>query len=270
MVDEFVMKEKEANIEYIQRRSNDILDVIMAYARLEFSNKISIGGKDDVFDSIAAGVNMLGEELENSVVTIKEKEALLKEVHHRVKNNLQIISSLMNLQASNTTDPVFLSLIRECKNRIVSMSMIHEMLYQSKNFSSVKTHEYIKHLLMSIESSFCLADVTVDFDMNLDEQLLLETDKMIPIGLILNEIISNSFKYAFPEKKGTISISFQRCETGEGYCLKVGDNGCGLGNDDWKTGTTLGIQLIHTLSDQLDAQMEMMNENGLKYTFKFR
>jgi two-component sensor histidine kinase len=261
------MKEKKENTEYIQQRSNDILDVIMAYARLEFNEKIEIKSEDDVFDSIAAGVNMLGEELENSVVTINEKEALLKEVHHRVKNNLQIISSLMNLQASNTTDPVFLSLIRECKNRIASMSMIHEMLYQSKNLSSISTEEYIRHLVLSIESSFCLADLKVRFDFHLEKGLLLETDKMIPIGLILNEAISNSFKHAFPGKNGTISIHLEKINGL--HKLTIADNGTGIHNDRWRTGTTLGIQLIHTLAEQLDAKMEMIHKDGVTYIFEF-
>ncbi len=261
------MKENVKNKNYIQQRSNDILDVIMAYARLEFNQKTEVKGEGDVFDSIAAGVNMLGEELENSVVTINEKEALLKEVHHRVKNNLQIISSLMNLQASNTDDPVFLALIRECKNRISSMSMIHEMLYQSKNFSSISVEEYIKHLLLSIESSFCLTDANVKFDLELQQDLLLETDKMIPIGLILNEVISNSFKHAFPAKTGTIAVSLNKVDNT--FTLTVADNGIGLQCDNWKTGNTLGIQLIHTLAEQLDAKMEMICENGLKYVFEF-
>jgi len=267
MVVEFVMREKVRNTDYIQQRSNDILDVIMAYARLEFNQKTEIQGKGDVFDSIAAGVNMLGEELENSVLTINEKEALLKEVHHRVKNNLQIISSLMNLQASNTTDPVFLALVRECKNRISSMSMIHEMLYQSKNLSSISAEEYIKHLVLSIESSFCLSDVKVKFDLQLQENLLLETDKMIPIGLILNEAISNSIKHAFPGKSGTITIALNKVN--DAFHLVVADNGIGVPCDTWKTGTTLGIQLIHTLAEQLDAKMEMVWENGLNYVFEF-
>ena len=262
------MKEKVGNKDYIQQRSNDILDVIMAYARLEFNEKTEIRGEGDVFDSIAAGVNMLGEELENSVVTINEKEALLKEVHHRVKNNLQIISSLMNLQASNTNDPVFLSLIRECKNRISSMSMIHEMLYQSKNLSSIKAEEYVKHLTVSLESSFRLSDVRVEFHLEVTPDILLETDKMIPIGLILNEAISNSFKHAFPKGSGIIGISLSQ-EKGI-YKLTVCDNGIGLQCDNWCNGNTLGIQLIHTLSEQLDAKMEMTQKDGLMYIFEFK
>lgn len=260
------MKKGEAN--YIQERTNAILDVIMAYARLEFNVQTEVSSKGDVFDSIAAGVNMLGEELENSVMTINEKEALLKEVHHRVKNNLQIISSLMNLQASYSSDPVFLGLIRECKNRISSMSIIHEMLYRSKDFSRVNAADYIEQLVISIESSFCMVDVKVSFTLDLDNDLYLETDRMIPIGLILNEVLSNSFKHAFPEHSGEIVIRLLKYDNGKSE-LYIKDNGIGLQNEDWKTGNTLGLQLIHTLSEQLDAEMEMQNEEGLAYAFVF-
>ncbi len=253
---------------YIRERTNSILEVIMAYARLEFNVQTEISEKGDVFDSLAAGVNMLGEELENSVVTIKEKEALLKEVHHRVKNNLQIVSSLMNLQAASTTDPVFLELIRECKNRINSMAIIHEMLYQSKNLSSIQAAEYIKHLVLSIESSFYNSAVHVDFRFDLDEQIYFEAERMIPLGLVLNEAISNSYKYAFTGKTGMIQIRLKQKKNG--YLLSIKDNGIGLPkNYDIESSTSLGIQLIVTLAEQLDAELSWIRESGLGFEFRF-
>jgi two-component sensor histidine kinase len=253
---------------YVRERTNSILEVIMAYARLEFNVQTEISERGDVFDSLAAGVNMLGEELENSVVTIKEKEALLKEVHHRVKNNLQIISSLMNLQAASTTDPVFLELIRECKNRINSMAIIHEMLYQSKNLSSIQASDYIKHLVLSIESSFYSSSVHVDFHFDLDEEICFEAERMIPLGLVLNEAISNSYKYAFTEDTGSICIRLKRDEAG--YLLFIKDNGIGLPeNYDIESSNSLGIQLILTLAEQLDAELTWIREDGLGFEFRF-
>lgn len=257
------------NDDYIQERTNSILDVIMSFARLEFNVQTEISSNHDVFDAIAAGVNMLGEELENSVVTIKEKESLLKEVHHRVKNNLQIIASLMNLQAASSTDPVFLELIRECKNRIDSMSIIHEMLYQSKDLSKINATVYIKHLILGLESSFCMRHEKVDFQLNLDQDIILEADRMIPLGLILNEAISNSYKYAFPNRAGTIEISF-KTENNQ-YVLLIKDNGIGLPADyDVHKISSLGLQLIVTLAEQLDAELLWLREEGLGFEFRFQ
>ncbi|ASS47512.1 MAG: hypothetical protein A3D31_16900 [Candidatus Fluviicola riflensis] len=255
--------------QYIQERTNSILDVIMSYARLEFNVQTEVSSNNDVFDSIAAGVNMLGEELENSVVTIKEKESLLKEVHHRVKNNLQIIASLMNLQAANSTDPVFLELVRECKNRIDSMSIIHEMLYQSKDLSNINSTTYIHHLILGLESSFCMSNVEVDFQLDIDHNIILEADRMIPIGLILNETISNSYKYAFPDRKGIIEISFTK--ENKLFVLVVKDNGIGLPeNYDIDKNSSLGLQLIVTLAEQLDAELVWLRRDGLGFEFRFR
>ena len=260
---------KKKDDQYIQKRTNSILDVIMSYARLEFNVQTEISSNNDVFDSIAAGVNMLGEELENSVVTIKEKESLLKEVHHRVKNNLQIIASLMNLQAANSTDPVFLELVRECKNRIDSMSIVHEMLYQSKDLSRINSAAYINHLILGLESSFCMTNVKVDFRLNIGHGIILEADRMIPIGLILNEAISNSYKYAFPDREGVIEISFAK--ENDQFVLIVKDDGIGLPEDyDIDKNSNLGLQLIATLAEQLDAELVWLRGDGLGFEFRFR
>lgn len=253
---------------YSDKRANDILGVIMSYARLEFNKKIEITDKEDVFDSISVGVNMLGEELENSTVSLKEKEQLLKEVHHRVKNNLQIISSLLNLQTENSEDEKFLVAIRESKNRISSMALIHEMLYATKNFSQINISTYITKLSVSIYQSFYLNKSHVLFEYSIDENLFFEIDRMIPIGLILNEIISNSLKYAFPNKQGIITIQF--IKKNNSYLLIVKDNGIGIPpNFDHKSSKSLGIQLVHMLSEQLDGTLTLSNENGTSYILSF-
>jgi two-component sensor histidine kinase len=257
-----------ANSDYSANRAGEILDVIMSYARLEFKKKITISEQQDVFDGISAGVNMLGEELENSTISLKEKEQLLKEVHHRVKNNLQIISSLLNLQSEHSQDEKFLIMIRESKNRISSMALIHEMLYTSKDFSQVNINAYITKLSQSIYQSFYMAESNVLFEYAIDTTLSFEIDRMIPIGLILNEIISNSLKYAFPDKQGLISIEFFKA--GETYTLIVKDNGIGVpGNFDVKTSKSLGIQLIHMLSEQLDGSLVFGNDKGTRYQLCF-
>ena len=256
-------------VKYIQERTNAILDVIMAYANLDFTQKTEITDKEDVFDAIASGVNMLGEELESSVVTLQEREALLKEVHHRVKNNLQIISSLMNLQASYTKDEKFLALIRECRNRIISMSMIHEMLYRTRDLSKISVSDYIETLTLSINSSFSGNQSRVIFEYKIDETISLEAERMIPIGLIINEAVSNSFKHAFPDRDGMIRIAFTRTKTH--YCLKITDNGIGLPKElRTEEFESLGIQLIGTLSEQISAELKILRANGLGYELRFK
>jgi two-component sensor histidine kinase len=240
----------------------------MSYARLEFKKKIEITEHEDVFDSISAGVNMLGEELENSTISLNEKVQLLKEVHHRVKNNLQIISSLLNLQAELSEDEKFLMTIRESKNRISSMALVHEMLYATKNFSQINIYYYINKLSESIYQSFYLNENNVSFEYSIDEDLFFEIDKMIPIGLILNEIISNSLKYAFPNKQGTISIQFTKIDSS--YQLIVKDNGIGIPeNFDYRASKSLGMQLIYMLSEQLDGTLMLSSENGACYKLSF-
>lgn len=253
---------------YSDKRANDILEVIMSYARLEFNSKIKITDKGDVFDAISAGVNMLGEELESSAVSLKEKEHLLKEIHHRVKNNMQIISSLLNLQAQYTEDETFLSMVRESKNRISSMALIHEMLYVTKNISQINVYQYITKLSQSVYQSFSVGDYSIEFDYDIDEDIYFETDNMIPIGLILNEIISNSMKYAFPSKKGIISIQFIKKD--DCYFLQVKDNGIGIPKEfNYITAKSLGMQLIHILSDQLDGKLELDCKKGTTYELTF-
>jgi len=253
---------------YATQRANDILEVVMSYARLDFSNKTTISDKDDVFDAISVGVNMLGEELESSTISLQEKEQLLKEIHHRVKNNLQIISSLLNLQSDNTTDEKFLAMIRESKNRIMSMALIHEMLYVTKNLSQINIYAYITKLCNSVYQSFQTKESSISFDYNIDEDLYFEIDNMIPIGLILNEILSNSFKYAFPEKKGIIHIHFQK--NGDKYCMITKDDGIGIPKSfNVAESKTLGSQLIYMLAEQLDGKLSVDSSKGTKYTLNF-
>ncbi len=166
-----------------------------------FGRKVSLKNDDSVLDGIGAGVNMLGEELQHSTISLREKEQLLKEIHHRVKNNMQIISSLLSLQSENTEDQKFITLIRESRNRINSMALVHEMLYQSDDLSKIELKEYIETLSSSV-SSYALPNSDLEFIYDIEAKVHFDIDKMIPIGLILNEAISNSLKYAFPKKEG--------------------------------------------------------------------
>jgi two-component sensor histidine kinase len=248
-------------------RVNEILNVIMAYARLDFSKKTEMKG-DDALDAIGAGVNMLGEELETSTVSLKEKEQLLKEIHHRVKNNLQIVSSLLSLQTDQIFDKKYLELIAESRNRINSMALVHEMLYSSKDLSKIEISEYIERLCRSVHQSFSKPKSNIKFEFNIEPRLFFDIDHMIPIGLILNETVSNCFKYAFTGNKGqiTIELSSQKKE----YKLVIKDDGVGLPpNFNAEKDGNLGIQLIWMLVDQLDGKITFDTKKGTAYHIIF-
>jgi two-component sensor histidine kinase len=251
-----------------QSKEKKILEVIMAYARLDFSQKTKIGDEGDIFDAISAGVNMLGEELKSSTVSLREKEQLLREIHHRVKNNLQIISSLLSLQTYNEKDKKFLSLIRESRNRIKSMALVHEMLYSTSDLSQVKLNNYIKTLCNSIYESYRRPKMQVIFSFNINGHVHFDIDRMIPLGLILNEIISNSLKHAFLKNKGTISISLKSVKNR--YTLTVQDDGKGLPPGfTVKKHSNLGMQLIFMLGEQLNAEVSMQRKKGTSYKIQF-
>jgi two-component sensor histidine kinase len=244
----------------------------MSYARLDFSVKTKITSDGDVLDAIASGVNMLGEELKSSSVTVKEKDHLLREIHHRVKNNMQIISSLLNLQSENIKDERFLNLIKDSRNRINAMAFIHEMLYSTADFKYTNFNSYVQKLARSLMASYSETAVNVQFNIQIDKTLRFDVDKMIPLGLILNEAITNSFKYAFiskDTKQKVINISLE-VSPEQKYQLFIGDNGVGLPKKfEMKKDANLGMQLILLLSEQIDGKIELLKSKGTVYQLTF-
>ncbi len=206
--------------------------------------------------------------ISNEIVeSLKEKEVMLKEIHHRVKNNLQIISSILNLQSSFVTDENTLEILQESRNRIRSMAIIHENLYRTEDFSSINFADYLMNLVTNLIASYRIND-DVQLKMDLD-QIDLVLDQAIPCGLLVNELITNSLKYAWPEhQNGLINLGLKEVE-GE-IILTIGDNGVGLPvpfevlNSD-----TLGLQLVVTLVEQLDGKLVVNSENGTEYLVKF-
>lgn len=192
---------------------------------------------------------------------LKEKEILLKEVHHRVKNNLQVISSILNLQSSYVSDENTLNILRESQNRIKSMAFIHESLYQNKDFAQIKFSEYVVNLSNNLVHSYGLNNKLIDLKLEIDE-VFLNLDDSIPCGLIINELVSNALKYAFSEKEqGEIEIKVKN--KGETLYLSVADNGKGLPkNFSIENTQTLGLQLVSSLSEQLDAELKLNSKQG--------
>ncbi len=261
--------------EYNNKRVNAILDVMMSLANLEYSKKAKLSDKSDYIDALAAGINMLGEELKDSTVSLHEKEVLLKEIHHRVKNNLQIISSLLKLQAEQIEDPTFKEKYHASRDRIRSMALVHEKLYESKNLSLIDFGDYVLSLANSLNVSYNPGDSRIVMNLDVAENAgLFKIETAIPCGLILNELLSNSFKYAFPEnRKGTISVYFGctgEKEMKKEYCLSVKDDGKGLPkNLDPEHAESLGYQLVTILADQLGGKISVNRSKGTDVSLTF-
>lgn len=200
--------------------------------------------------------------------SLLEKEILFKEIHHRVKNNLQIIGSLLKFQAEYINDPEVMEIFKASQNRIKSISLIHEKLYQTKDLSRIEFAGYVKTLLTQLFITFGIKPDKISFTVNANN-IFLSVDNAIPCGLIINELVTNSLKYGFPGNiKGHVSIDMSYENTQ--YTLKIADNGVGMAEDHViNKPKTLGLQLVTTLASQLDAQLELERKNGSCYTITF-
>ncbi len=200
---------------------------------------------------------------------LREKEVLLEEVHHRVKNNLQVITSLLRLQARSIKDPSTRIKFEESRLRIQAMAILHEILDESASLAEIDFVDYIQRLVAHLIRSHG-ATGRVRVRLRLDP-LSCHRDVALPCGLIINEILSNAFKYAFPSgMAGEVRIELRRELTGT-VRLFLADNGVGLPSGwDWKTSRTLGLRLVSTLASQIEAQIEVDRTNGTAFSVAFR
>jgi PAS domain S-box-containing protein len=199
--------------------------------------------------------------------SLKEKEMLLKEIHHRVKNNLQVISSLLNLQSNSIESKETRELLRESQNRVRSMALIHEKLYQSESLAQVQFAEYLRNLTRDLFRSYSAGGVGLKLQA---EDIPLDVDTAIPCGLIINELVSNALKYAFPAgRTGDLHISFLKISR-ERCALTVTDNGVGLPPEvDVKNPKTLGLQLVNMLVNQLHGTLDVVTDGGTTFMVTF-
>ncbi len=201
-------------------------------------------------------------------LSLKEREVLIREVHHRVKNNLQIISSLINLQSENTDGIDPKEILKISQSRIEAMSMIHENLYKSSKLSEINFNNYIENLCNYIEASFSLSEKGIYISLEI-EQVQIEIDQLVPCGLIINELVTNSIKHAFVKqnKKKILIKCFVR---GEKIKIEYSDNGIGLCKDfNIKQSKSLGLRLAMGLAIQLKSTLAIENRSGFYATFEF-
>jgi two-component sensor histidine kinase len=199
--------------------------------------------------------------------SLKEKKTLLAEIHHRVKNNLAIISGLLELQADGLDENELKYDLKNTQSRIHSMAIVHEILYNSKSLSSITMPDYVMDLTRSIRQTINI-DMDINFEYDVDD-VDLDITQAIPCGLLMNEMVVNSFKYAFEDREqGTIGITMKREQ--QIVVLRVYDDGIGLPEHiDVETSTSLGLKLIDTLTKQLNGTLEIDRSSGTEFTIKF-
>ncbi|MBN1782310.1 PAS domain-containing protein [bacterium] len=221
-----------------------------------------IGISRDITDRILAS--------EQIKASLDEKEVLLKEIHHRVKNNLQVISSLLNLQSSYINDPDTLNIFRESQNRVRSMALIHENLYKSRDISRLDLDDYLKTLILGLNRSYQDTNGHIEFDLHV-EDIPLNVDKAVPCGLIINELVSNCLKYAFPKNKKDARISIDLSMQDDHVIVCVRDNGKGMPeNFNWDEADSLGLKLVRILATrQLDGEIQYSGKNGTLFRISF-
>ncbi len=210
-------------------------------------------------------VKSIEKKIKNS---LKEKEILLKEVHHRVKNNMQIISSLLSLQSDAVKNKKFKELIQVSQNRIISMGLVHEHLYNSNNFSRINFSNFISSLVKQLLQSYHIGNkIKLTLDV---KNIFLSIEKAIPCALCINELVVNTIKYAFPENKsGKIYIKLVKKDR-KNISLFIADNGIGISKDiDLEKTQTLGLQLVYQLIHQIDGKLTLKKEMGTAYEIVF-
>lgn len=227
---------------------------------------LALSKSNDELKKEISGRKKAEDVLNNSLL---EKEILLKEIHHRVKNNLAIIKALLNLQSYQINDPLVKNLFLESQNRVGSMALLHEKLYRSDNLSNINIKEYLSSLIEHLFQSYNINPDIISLEMKIAD-IQLEIDHLIPCGLIINEIITNSLKYAFEkDTKGIIRVEFNQEKEGE-VGLTVCDNGKGLNPAmELETSTSLGFQIIKMLVMQLSGTLRLDGSQGTLFEIKF-
>lgn len=199
---------------------------------------------------------------------VEERETLLREIHHRVKNNLQVVASMMNMQLRRSTDPATRSALGQCRMRVQAMALLHEKLYQSKSHAKVPFPEYVRSLAASVLDAAGTPDANVSMDVEVGE-VHLPMAQAIPCGLILSELLSNSFRHAFPSgRRGRVRVSIRR--EAARVSLEVADDGVGLPEGaDFGSSSSLGWQLVATFAQQLNASVEVQTNGGTQVRLAF-
>jgi len=207
---------------------------------------------------------------QHRVIEMQKKNMIneIKEIHHRVKNNLQVVNSLLSHQSRKIEDEKTLSIFKEVQNRVISMSLLHETLYRTDDLKNISIENHFKELIKNLVKNYKVEKI-VTLDIKI-EKLEFGLQTLVPLGLLINEIITNSLKYAFKKQEnGVITISLVRIQDLK-YKLLIGDNGIGIGKEVWgEKSSSLGKKLIHTFTKQLNGTIELLDKPGTNFKILF-
>jgi two-component sensor histidine kinase len=213
--------------------------------------------------------NKIIEQQKRLNTALSDKDILLREIHHRVKNNLQVVSSLLNLQSNYISDNVALAAINEGKNRVSSMALIHQNLYQENNLTSINSKEYFDNLIENLFDSYNIEEENIDLSKDIDD-LDIDVDTMIPLGLIVNELVSNALKHAFKgnHQKGHLSVRLK--EENNVLNLSISDNGVGMSENHFLSSDSFGNKMIRAFLQKLNAEIKVINDNGTSVSLQIK
>ncbi|MFP4654608.1 MAG: histidine kinase dimerization/phosphoacceptor domain -containing protein [Methanohalobium sp.] len=261
-------------LDHFSESLDNIIDdsntVLTAIQNEDFTRKVQVHGDGD-FTILTNGIENARKAMYEFTTERKQAEEIRKkEIHHRVKNNLQVISSLLNLESDNFDDPEVVEAFRDSQNRVRSMALAHEELYQSKDIASIDFPDYVANLTNYLAQTYNGVTKNLKINSNIDK-ISLNMDTAIPLGIIINELVSNSLKHAFTEKEsGEINIYMYKSED-DNYKLIINDNGRGIpDNLDIRETDSLGLQLVNTLVDQIYGTIELDRTQGTEFIITFK
>ena len=233
---------------------------------VEDRGRIATNGHGAYLDGVLQDITERKKSEEMLNASLKEKELLLKEIHHRVKNNMQIITSLLNLQKSYTKNKETWDILNECQNRVLSMALVHEKLYQTKDLARIDIGAYLRDLTAYLFRCYGVSSINRKIETN---DVFLNIDTAIPCGLIVHELVSNAIKYAFADgREGTIGVQLHPQD--DRFVLRVEDDGVGFPREiDYREVGSLGLKLVNTLAAQLDGEVQMECGQGTRFSIAF-
>lgn len=242
----------------------------LSFVLVIYQTYLYISDRDNTQKQLIQTINDLKISENKHLQDIKDKEVLLAEVYHRVKNNLSVVSSLINLQMNTIDHEYTKSALMDCKNRVNSMAMIHQKFYEGKNYSKIDFKAYIEALVSEIKFAYNIKNKKIAVDSYIDPEINFDLNVAIPCGIILNELISNSFKHAFKDQDtGKIEVFIEREKNL--FLMRIVDNGAGFEyKDKIESSNSLGLILIQSLSEQLDGTFQYFGNKGTDFRMLFR